>query len=338
MINNKVTLFDVSFWQDNDYTPYKINFQAMRFNGGDGVILRAGQNVWVDEDYLDYARAADEAGLPRGAYWFYDSRVDPITQANLFADAVNRSGFPKLGIWADFEERYGGPYRSESHFKQFTDRLKTLFPNKLIGIYTAYYYWMERTTSVTRMYFSQFPLWVAHYRTAIPLVPPPWNVTGYKIWQYTDQGDGELFGAESKEIDMNVFAGTLEDYKRFFSLDGYVPSEPPPVEGEEGMFRVWSETNNMSLRTQASISGNYVETVPRGMIMKADIVQPPVSGGIPGDLWAHIIEVNGVTKNAWVAIRHLGDVYCKYEPIPETGEKHVLEVYLDGNLEFRKEF
>ena len=56
----------------------------MRNNGAAGVIIRAGQNVWPDPKFDTFWAGAKAAGLPRGTYWFYDSRVSPESQADLF--------------------------------------------------------------------------------------------------------------------------------------------------------------------------------------------------------------------------------------------------------------
>jgi GH25 family lysozyme M1 (1,4-beta-N-acetylmuramidase) len=88
------------------------------------------------------------------------------------------------------------------------ERLKVLLPNKKLGVYTGYYYWLEFAAGVT--YFSQFPLWIAAYNTTVPLIPPIWSDWTY--WQFTDNGDGTLFGVESRNIDLNYFKGTEVEF------------------------------------------------------------------------------------------------------------------------------
>ena len=79
---------DVSFYQDDPGTPQEINFVRMN-QTTDFVIIRAGQNLWVDSDFKNNWRRAKEAGLPRGSYWFYDSRADPRQQAELWFNLLN---------------------------------------------------------------------------------------------------------------------------------------------------------------------------------------------------------------------------------------------------------
>ena len=71
---------DVSFYQDQPETPEHIDFVKMG-KSADFVIIRAGQNLWVDRDFKLNWVAAKAAELPRGTYWFYDSRADLKRQA-----------------------------------------------------------------------------------------------------------------------------------------------------------------------------------------------------------------------------------------------------------------
>ena len=64
---------DVSFYEDDPETPQGIDYVKMRASAG-YVIIRTGQNIWVDSDFKLNWREAKLAGIPRGAYWFYDSR------------------------------------------------------------------------------------------------------------------------------------------------------------------------------------------------------------------------------------------------------------------------
>lgn len=337
MINNKVIILDVSFWQDDDYTPYKIDFNRSWVAGADGVILRAGQNAWMDEDYLDYCRNADEAGLPRGAYWFFDSRLSPIPQADLFADIVEASGFPQLGVWGDYEENYGGLYGGETNFRLFMDKLASRFPGKIVGVYTGPSYWKTRTTISGREYFKKFPLWIANYGVNAPDVPRPWDF--YTFWQYTAEGDGLSFGAESLEIDMNRFGGTLDEYRNMFSLSNYEPyTEQAPPQGDRMLiYRIkLTATPHVNLREDADQNARDLgdmfpgeEFLVDGGATKKDSlgrdwlrsVQPGRVGYILASLCEFVREANNG------------------EPTPDPEpESHVLEVYMDGVLEYRKEF
>jgi len=162
---------DVSFYQYDyfDNTRQKIikwiDFALMR-SKSPAVIIRAGQNTWQDIAFDVSWRAAKEAGLQRGSYWFYDSRANPKRQAEKYVEVLgNDAG--ELELWCDFEDNYGGPYGGMYNWYDFMERIRALMPNKQLGIYTGYYYWLENTKSI-ESYFAQYPLWIAAYGVAKP--------------------------------------------------------------------------------------------------------------------------------------------------------------------------
>jgi GH25 family lysozyme M1 (1,4-beta-N-acetylmuramidase)/uncharacterized protein YgiM (DUF1202 family) len=222
---------DVSFYQDKPDTPERIDFVKMQ-KSADFVIIRAGQNLWPDRDFKRNWPAAKAAGLPRGSYWFYDSRIDPKRQAELWIETMG-GDLGELPLFADFEDAYGGPYKGWRRWYDFLERLKQLVGQKEIAIYTAFYYWRDNAPSATTdpqnlEYFHQYPLWIANYGVTTPSVPKPWGANEWLFWQFTEVGDGELYGVESKGIDLNYFNGDVEAFRERFKL-----SEPPPTGGDK---------------------------------------------------------------------------------------------------------
>lgn len=210
---------DVSFYQDAPTTPQQIDFSKMVEQGAEFVIIRAGQNQWIDPDWEYNWTHAKEAGLPRGAYWFYDSRYDPIRQAELCASLLGNDP-PELRMWLDLEENYNGSYAGYTNWKKFINRFKQLLPNVSIGIYTGYYYIVGKIPVAEYEYFRQFQLWLAWY-TSNPdnvRIPAPWTVV--EFWQEGTPPWGIAWGCESTEIDMNRYNGSKEDLLRNFGLSG----------------------------------------------------------------------------------------------------------------------
>jgi len=224
---------DISFWQNDPTTPQSVDFDVMALNA-DGVILRAGQHTWKDRDFKQYWEAS-RGKLPRGSYWFYDSRVQPKRQAELWFNIMD-GDFGELPMWCDFEDRYGGPYTGWKYFYDFMACLEVLVPNKELGVYTGFYYWREMTIAkaipmASLNYFKRFPLWIAAYNTIAPKVPDPWS--DWTLWQFTDNGDGTKYGVESKNIDLNYFNGTEDEFRARFGLgEMSEPTDLPPPTGE----------------------------------------------------------------------------------------------------------
>ena len=212
---------DISFYQNNIETPKRIDFVKMH-TLAEFVIIRAGQNLWMDRDVKWNWSDAKQAGIPRGSYWFYDSRANPKWQAELWVKTLG-GDLGELPMFLDLEETYGGPYGGWRSWRVFLDHLKTLVGDKEIGIYTGYYYFKDNTPGEVSMrseleYFHQYPLWIANYSNPKPLIPFPWEDNKWLLWQYTAIGAGAAFGVESKGIDLSYFNGSLEDFRARFNL------------------------------------------------------------------------------------------------------------------------
>lgn len=235
---------DVSFYQDDPGTPQEIDFTRMN-QSSDFVIIRAGQNLWVDSDFKNNWRRAKEAGLPRGSYWFYDSRADPRQQAELWVNLLN-GDMGELPLFLDLEEAYRGPFTGWTHWKTCLERLRNLVGSKEIGIYTAFHYWNSNapfSQPNELEYFHRYPLWIANYGVTQPMVPRPWSTNEWIFWQFTASGDGPGYGVESLEIDLNYFNGDAQAFARRFNVP--VPEDPTPEDPTGQRYRVTAGTLNL---------------------------------------------------------------------------------------------
>lgn len=209
---SQVDVTDVSFWQG------RIDFWAMKRSGISGVIIRAGQNKWKDKCFDVNWRDAKAYRLPRGSYWFYDSREDPKNQADLYRETLGND-LGELPVVVDYEDTYNGPFKGWKRLYDFIERLvsKGRVPRNHIMIYTGYWYWMANSPQkdpAALNYFKKYPLWLASYTTNPKRVriPRPWTDADVKLWQWGTPAEGLARGVQSKEIDMNKFLGDEEDY------------------------------------------------------------------------------------------------------------------------------
>ena len=226
--DTKIWGVDVSFYQDDNDTPRGIDFNEMKEQGASFVFIRAGQNTWVDPDFIANWTAAREAGLPRGAYWFLDARIDGRLQGGLFRSLLE-GDWGELPPVVDYEHAVRVPVtkgkngRTYSEWRYNTPVQLHTFLSKLQSprtpmIYTGYYYWAEHGSDHAD--FGVLPLWIAAYGDE-PRVPFPWKK--WTFWQFTDNGPGKVLGAESHRIDLNYFQGTQADF------DEMVQRWPVPV-------------------------------------------------------------------------------------------------------------
>ncbi len=260
----EILMLDISFYQSI------ADFDTMLKNGVQGVIIRAGQNKWIDTKSETFMSAAEDAGMPAGSYWFYDSRVAPKIQAETWKQVLGKHKTP-LYCWADYEENYGGSFSGWKNFYNFLEACKSLMPDRKFGIYTGYYYWLEHSpiTAASLNYFGQYPLWLAWYTADLSYVkiPKPW--TKITIWQKMSSGDGAKYGVGSREVDIDSFLGTHEDFECIFGTTQtppvvVIPPEPIPTPEpptpETGIFRIiWDDENpefNFKSRTETKGWGN----------------------------------------------------------------------------------
>jgi lysozyme len=228
---------DVSFYQDEDETPQGIDFRKMKDAGASFVIIRAGQNLWKDPDFDTNWKAAKEAGLPRGAYWYLDVKAGMRGQAKIFADCL-RGDMGELPPSLDFEQEEQRVYEAQNKrwvkktlnigdlnaFKTYLrEYLPELDVDKTI-IYTGYYYWKDNG-SPDKKYLSH-PLWIGNYNSE-PMIPLPW--TSYHLWQFAETGPGKELGVESNAIDMNYWGGDLASFLKFCGGPVIPPPTPEPI-------------------------------------------------------------------------------------------------------------
>lgn len=291
----------------------------MKQAGAEGVILRAGQNVWQDEDFKDYQRDAKDAGLPRGYYYFYDSRVDPGKQANVWRAAI-AGDLPELGLWCDFEDSYKGPFHGEKYWQQFILAMEAFYPNVKIGIYTANWWWKDQIINYP-LFWNKYPLWVAQY-TEKPedvVLPKPWQ--SCVLWQYTSHGNGTLYGVESFNIDLNHFNGDENKFRSFFGLN---------IEGEISMDKykvTWSSGCNK--RPEPNVNNTPTGVLPLNFEFEVSTYYVPTGKTPEQERWGQLSDAS------WVALVYGSQPRAVLvAPPPPSGItlKHKIEVYSDGSL------
>lgn len=315
---------DVSFYQDNNNTPQKIDFSKMKSAGAKYVIIRGGQNSWIDPDFVDNWRMAKEVGLPRGAYWFFDSRYPADKQAEIFASLFANDP-PEMEVWLDLEENYGGPYGGVANWKRFIDRFKQLCPNITIGIYTSYGYISGKIPSSESTYFKSMLLWLAWYTAGIEgvEVPYPWTENEWLFWQWGTPAWGIEFGCESVEIDMNYFLGTYTQFEERYNQGGTV-SDPyykvtPNVAGEYRSIRKYANPNINGMKIGQVNANNFGKcSINDAIVYAADVYENTVLRAKAGDKWLHVFEANGAPIDGWIAEIHLGKRYLNVEQIGTT--------------------
>ena len=199
---------DISRWDDDPNTVKEIDFNQMKMAGAEFVYFKATQAKFTDRVFQ--TSWADAKGiLPRGCYCFLDWSVSGLEQAKYFCDVIkNDPG--ELPPVADFEYRVNVPTNAKDELWNWLTYVEQ-HTNKIPLIYTSPSYWVEFGSK--HLAWTKYGLWIANYKVQQPVIPAPWKT--YILWQFTDKGDGTLFGAESKSIDLNYFGGTETEFAQF---------------------------------------------------------------------------------------------------------------------------
>lgn len=170
-----------------------LDWNAVKAGGVNFAIIRATQGtatsrpVGLDTRFHAHIDAALAAGMRVGVYMNYLPDADGVKQAEFYyahiAPYLDKLAFPPA---VDVETVNGRSPRL------ITERLhalvRTLEP--LIGmkpmLYTAPGWWDGYTLNTYDAYFTQCPLWLAHWHVDTPTLPRCWR--DWRVWQTTNNG------------------------------------------------------------------------------------------------------------------------------------------------------
>lgn len=174
------------------------SFPAIKSQGVDFCVIRAGYGTVVDAKFEAHIRAAKDCGMLVGVYWFcYALDVaDARREAEVCAETL-RGHQLDLPVFYDFEydtERYAAKNGTKYSAKNRTDIIDTFCAEitkrgRKAGVYTNPDYWLYK---LERARLKDYPLWIAAYvqsdckasfGTTSPADLPP----AYKnamIWQF----------------------------------------------------------------------------------------------------------------------------------------------------------
>ena len=237
-MQNRALGIDVSFWQDDNTTPQQINWRKAKAAGAVFAFIKASQATYKDQDFEYNWREAKAAGILRGAYHYFDYRMEPPKTQAQYMIRLLRNDPGELPPVMDLEiNPYWAPPSRENLLKMtqvFLSELEAAFGRKPL-FYTnpnMIYHVLKPVPD----WLTEYPLWIAHYDIPRPTMFAPWR--RWTFWQWTDKGDGLLFGMESKQVDMNWFNGTEAELRQWAGLE--LPAPLPEPSLEEKVARLWA--------------------------------------------------------------------------------------------------
>lgn len=174
------------------------SFPALRAEGIEFCIVRAGYGTSVDAKFAAHIKAAKDCGMLVGAYWFCYARdtVEARREAEVCANTL--TGYKlDLPVFYDFEydtERYAAKTQVKYTTKSRTDIIETFCAEITrrgykAGVYTNPDYWLYKLNSDR---LSKYALWIASYKskdgkatfdTVLPTDLPP-AFQNAMLWQF----------------------------------------------------------------------------------------------------------------------------------------------------------
>lgn len=174
------------------------SFPALKAEGVEFCIVRAGYGTSVDPKFAGYIKSAKDCGMLVGVYWFCYARdtADARREAEVCANTLN--GYKlDLPVFYDFEydtERYAAKSRVKYNSKSRTDIIETFCAEITrrgykAGVYTNPDYWLYKLNSDR---LSKYALWIASYKskdgkatfgTVLPTDLPP-AFQNAMLWQF----------------------------------------------------------------------------------------------------------------------------------------------------------
>jgi lysozyme len=197
---------DVSYYQGT------IDWSAVRADGVGFAYLKATEGGdRLDERFAENWRAADRAGLHRGAYHFWYHCRPGREQAAWFIANVPRDPDalpPVLDMeWTPFSPTCTArPEAATLHreMRDFLDAVETHYGKRPV-IYTSVDFFADRMRDA----FHDYHLWV---RSVAGHPSTRYGERPWLIWQYTATGRA---GGVAGNVDLNVFGGTRAEFERF---------------------------------------------------------------------------------------------------------------------------
>jgi hypothetical protein len=184
----------------------------------------------------------------RGAYHYFRSEHSPANrtitfpwekQADFFLSCVEDKDFDFYALdfevndicidrcheaeenWVTAKDNVDDDGRFTENAQQWMDYVRQESGKPLL-IYT--------NEDLYRKWMNKWPLWIAQWRGTGPEATPDLSriaAEDWKIWQYAVKEKGREYGASSKEIDLDVFNGTLEEMRQWLiTLEKKGPNGP----------------------------------------------------------------------------------------------------------------
>lgn len=292
----------------------------------DFVIQRVSYRLTRDEGFANLIDGVMQIPI-RGGYHYLNTDTAWKLQADKYLSYV--SGLPYHFHACDFEGAFNVlsldyAYWAWQWIHYVQDRT-----GKPVFLYTSpslYSRWIFPSQARFGINWNTVPLWTAQWFWTPNANGTPSTPTGrtapWKLWQYTDKGNGPLFGvSRPTACDLNVFNGTRADMARYLNITVPPRETPPEVEA------MWKGRTNTAAKLWREPGVGQIDTIPSGT---------DVTGDAPLGEYVYLRTPKaGYTKKLWLSNYALVPVEPPPPPPPPEEPtitiKHTIRIYSNGS-------
>jgi lysozyme len=168
---------DVSYYQG------EIDWDLVRGSGIEFAFIRVSDGVDNPDSMFELNwGGAKAAGIRRGLYQYFRPADSVTEQADLAIAMLKKRGAGELPPVLDIEDDGGlSPGVVAKRARMWIDRVQKQLHVEPI-VYTYPDFWRRGGAEA----LGTQQLWIAHYTTACPTIPPPWKT--WQFWQHSDRG------------------------------------------------------------------------------------------------------------------------------------------------------
>ncbi len=195
---------DVSYYQGN------VDWHALAAQGVEFAFIKATEGI--DHNDTQFAmnwENARESAVYVGAYHFFRFENDGAEQAENFIRTVpvTENTLPPVIDVELYESLDGEPdvAQTQQELREMLELLEAHYGKKPI-LYAA----PNTYRTYIRDFADDYPIWISNY-----YYEPYFDWT---FWQYTDSGLLEGYDGDQKYIDLNVYCGSMTQFREQFGL------------------------------------------------------------------------------------------------------------------------
>lgn len=199
---------DLSYYQGN------IDWDVLASQGMDFCFIKATEGIdHNDSQFAQNWETAQSAQIYVGAYHFFRFEDSGRAQAENFIQTVpvTENTLPPV-IDVELYESLGGVMPDTDTAKENIREMLELLEEHY-GVKPILYAAPNTYRTYIKSFADEYPIWISNY-----YYKPYFDWT---FWQYTDDGELQGYDGYQTHIDLNVYAGSMDEFRKQFGLQEF---------------------------------------------------------------------------------------------------------------------